>query len=158
MMNEPQAEHAWLQQIVGEWTYEASCMMAPGQPWQTFTGTETVRSLGGLWVVLEGKGQMPDGGPAAMLMTLGFDPAAGRYVGTWVGSMMARLWVYDIARVGNALNMDAAGPSFDDPARRVMYRDIVTILDADTRTLSGNLRGEDGQYHAFMNTVYRRTA
>jgi hypothetical protein len=31
MKTEPQQEHQWLQQLVGEWTYEAEAMMEPGQ-------------------------------------------------------------------------------------------------------------------------------
>jgi len=53
-----------------------------------------VRSLGGLWILAEGRGEMPGGAPATMLMTLGYDPAKNRFVGTWVGSMMTHLWVY----------------------------------------------------------------
>ena len=38
---------------------------------------------------------MPDGGPATMIMTLGYDPAKKRFVGTFIGSMMTNLWVYE---------------------------------------------------------------
>ncbi len=46
----------------------------PDQPAATYKGTETVRSLGGLWVVCEGRGAMPGGGTADMMMTLGYAP------------------------------------------------------------------------------------
>ena len=58
---EPQAEHKWLQRMVGEWTYEHNCSMGPDQPPMKATGTETVRSVGGLWTMGEGRGEMPDG-------------------------------------------------------------------------------------------------
>ena len=61
---EPQKEHQWLQQLVGEWTYENEAMMGPDQPLMKSQGTERVRSLGGLWTVGEGQGLMPDGDPA----------------------------------------------------------------------------------------------
>jgi hypothetical protein len=48
MKTEPQQEHQWLQQLVGEWTYEAEATMEPGQPPSKFEGSESVRSLGGL--------------------------------------------------------------------------------------------------------------
>jgi hypothetical protein len=38
---------------------------------------------------------VPGGGLARMLMTLGYNPQTRRYTGTWVGSMMTHLWVYD---------------------------------------------------------------
>src|SRR3712207_8501500 len=43
----------------------------------------------------EGQGDMPGGGVGTTLMTLGYDPQTQRYVGTWGGSMMNYLWVYD---------------------------------------------------------------
>ena len=38
MKTEPQQEHQWLQQLVGEWTYEADATMEPGQPPLTVQG------------------------------------------------------------------------------------------------------------------------
>jgi hypothetical protein len=64
---QPQKEHQWLQKLVGEWTYETEAMMEPDQPPAKWTGTETVRSLGGLWLLAEGQGEMPDGDPATSI-------------------------------------------------------------------------------------------
>jgi len=55
-VEQPQQEHQWLQQLVGEWTYEVEGMTGPDQPMETSTGTERVKSVGGLWVVAEGQG------------------------------------------------------------------------------------------------------
>lgn len=77
----PQKEHQWLQKLVGEWTYETEAMMGVDQPPEKTTGTESVRSLGGLWVLAEGQGEMC-GTHAITLMTLGYDPQKQRYVGT----------------------------------------------------------------------------
>ena len=71
---EPQREHRWLQQLVGEWTYEGECNMGPGKPPESFAGTESVRSVGDLWILGEGRGTTPGGEPAISFMTLGFDP------------------------------------------------------------------------------------
>src|SRR5688572_23347061 len=95
MQAEPQKEHQWLQKLVGDWTMEGECSMGPDQPPMKSMGVESVRSLGGLWTVAEGKGDMPEGGPCSMIMTLGYDPRTKRYVGTWIGSMMTHLWIYD---------------------------------------------------------------
>lgn len=69
MKTEPRKEHQWLQKLVGEWTYETEAPMEPGQPPEKFTGTESVRLLGGLWIVAEGQGEMPGGGEATTVMT-----------------------------------------------------------------------------------------
>ena len=57
MNAEPRKEHHWLERLVGEWTYESEAPMAPGQPPVKHTGTESVRSLGGVWVLCEGRGE-----------------------------------------------------------------------------------------------------
>jgi hypothetical protein len=57
--------------------------MEPGKPPKKFKGSESVRSLGGLWVQGEGCGEMPGGGMATTLMMLGYDPQKKQYVGTW---------------------------------------------------------------------------
>ena len=55
MKVEPQKEHQWLQKLVGTWSHEGECMMGPDQPPMKSSGSETVRSLGGLWTVGEVK-------------------------------------------------------------------------------------------------------
>ena len=107
MKTEPQKEHEWLQRLVGEWTYESECSMEPGKPPEKFEGSESVRSLGGLWVLCEGRGEMPGGGMATTLMTLGYDPQKKRYVGTFVASMMTYLWVYDGSLDAEEKSVDA---------------------------------------------------
>src|SRR4030095_5276604 len=92
---EPQKEHEWLTRLVGDWTMEAECSMGPDQPPMKSKAKETVRSIGGLWIVGEGIGSMPDGGPAITQITLGYDPTAKRFVGAWIGSMMTHMWLYN---------------------------------------------------------------
>src|SRR5437660_3538014 len=82
----PQKEHEWLQQLVGEWQTETEADMGPGQPPLKCKGTESVRSLGGYWTHGEVKGDV-NGMPVTGIMTLGYDPQAKKYVGTWVCSM-----------------------------------------------------------------------
>jgi len=78
----PVKEHEFLQSMVGEWTYEGEASMGPGEPPMKFVGTESVRSIGGLWIIGEGRGTTPGGTPATMILTVGYDPATGKYVGT----------------------------------------------------------------------------
>jgi hypothetical protein len=121
----PQREHQWLQKLVGEWSYEAEALMEPGKPSEKCRGTESVRSLGGLWILAEGQGEMPCGGNATMVMTLGYDPLKKHYVGTWVGSMMTHLWIYDGAldADGRALTLDSEGPDMSAEGRMARYRE-----------------------------------
>jgi len=158
METTPQREHQWLQTLVGEWTSEAEATMEPGKPPERFKGTETVRSLGGLWILAEGQGEMPGCGHATTLMTLGYDPQKKRYVGTWVGSMMTHLWVYDGAldAAEKVLTLDAEGPSMADHSVMATYRDVIERASDDHRILTSHVRGDDGTWHQFMTAHYRR--
>ncbi|AWM41821.1 hypothetical protein GobsT_70680 [Gemmata obscuriglobus] len=158
MHAEPQKEHKWLEQLVGEWVME---MDGGGQdqPSTKQINTETVRSLG-VWVQCEGTSSMPDGSPARTVMTLGYDPAKKKFVGTFIGSMMTNLWVYEgeLDAAGKVLTLDADGPNFADPTKTAKYKDAIEIVSPDHRTLTSRLLGDDGQWHHFCTAHYRRKA
>jgi hypothetical protein len=157
MNAEPQQEHRWLNKLVGEWTYEAECSMGPDQPPLTDQGVEVVRSLGGLWTIGEGAGEMPESGTAKTVMTLGYDPKAGRFVGTFIASMMTHLWTYSgsLDESGKVLALEAEGPVFTGEGTAT-YRDSIEFLDDDHRVLTSHTLGDDGQWHVFMTAHYRR--
>jgi hypothetical protein len=152
----PQREHQWLQKLVGDWTYETHAV--PGQPEMRATGTERVRSIGGIWVQAEGEGEMPDGGPATTIMTLGYDPAKGRVIGSWIGSMMTHQWVYDgeIDTAKNQLELTAEGPSMSGDGTLALYRDTIAFRSDNERTLTASVKGPDGSWQTFMSMTYRR--
>lgn len=161
MQAAPQQEHQWLQQLVGEWTAEARMTMGP-EPGEACKSTERVRSLGGLWILAEGQGEMPGGGNATMLMTLGYDPAKKRYVGTWIGSMMTHMWLYEgeLDASGKVLTLNSEGPDMSPgatPGKLAKYKDVIEIKAADHRTLTSHCLGEDGKWQQVMVAHYRRT-
>ena len=159
MKVEPQKEHAWLRKLVGEWTFEGDCAMGPDQPRATFTGTESVRALGEIWILGEGNGEMPGGGDSTTQLTLGFNPETKRFVGTWIGSMMTHMWIYDgwLDDAERVLTLESEGPNMLEPGKTARYRDVVEIVDDDHRTLRGQAEGPDGAWHEFMTSRYSRT-
>lgn len=155
---EAMKEHDWLQQLVGEWTYEMEASPEPGQPPMKHTGTETVRPLGGLWVLCEGQMMQADGSTDRTVMTLGYDSKKQRFVGTFIGSMLTYLWVYEgtLDPSGTRLTLDCEGPGMSPEAPMATYKDVIEVLSADRRTLTSNVRGDDGNWTSFMTMRYQR--
>ncbi len=153
----PQQEHQWLQKLVGEWTYETEAKMKSDQPPEKATGTESVRSLGELWVLAEGQGEMC-GSHATTLMTLGYDPQKQRYVGTWIGSMMTYLWLYDgeLESDKKVLTLNSDGPAMIDDGKMAKYKDVIEFKSDDHRVLTSHVLADDGHWHHFMTANYRR--
>jgi hypothetical protein len=147
-----------LNALLGDWVIESEAMMEPGKPPIKITGTESVRSLGGLWVLCEGGGEMPGGGTAVNIMTLGYDPARKRYVGTFVSSMMTHLWLYDgsVDAAGKILTLDAEGPGMTSEGKMAKYKDTIEIVNGDYRILRSQILLPDGTWFAFMSANYRR--
>lgn len=156
MQAQPQAEHHWLEKLVGNWTYESECPTGDGPP-VILRGTERVRSLGGLWIVAEGEGDMPGGGTARTLLTVGYDTQKKIYVGTWIGSMMTVLWTYEgsMNAAGTELTLAAEGPSFTGEGT-AQYRDVITLVNDDERTFTALVQGEGGEWRQMMEMRYRR--
>lgn len=158
----PEPQHAWLDQLVGEWTW--ACDMVEGAADEKaaaeHNGTESVRSLGGLWIVGDGVSKMPDasGAPCTTMITLGYDPVKKRFVGSFIGSMMTHLWPYEgeLAADGKSLVLNSEGPSFTDPNKMAKYVDTITMETPDRRILTSRYQSEDGSWHQFMRAVYTR--
>jgi len=142
----PRKEHEWLRQFVGEWTYEMT-FEEPGKPPTTLGGTGVTRALGELWTISEGEGEMPGGDTSKMVTTLGFDPQKGRFVGTWLGTMMSYLWVYDgfLDADEKVLTLESTGPSMSKPGEMGQFRDIITVIDQDYHMMTGNFLGDDAR-------------
>ncbi|MBP1842537.1 hypothetical protein J2046_000781 [Rhizobium petrolearium] len=149
----PQAEHGFLERMVGIWEV-SSPDMGTDEKW-----VEVVRSLHGIWFVAEGNGNMPQGGGAATTMlTLGYDPAKGKYVGSWIGSMMAYLWVYEgeVSADGTTLSLYTTGPDFAEPGKTGEYREQIIFKDDDHRIFNSSAKQPDGTWKQFMEAQYTR--
>ncbi|MBY5342753.1 DUF1579 domain-containing protein [Rhizobium leguminosarum bv. viciae] len=138
-------EHSFLERLVGNWTVTAPDMTG-SEPW-----TETVRSLHGIWFVAEGTGRMPDGKEATSILTLGYNAAKSKYVGSWIGSMMDYMWVYE----GELDASDTTGPDFNGEGL-ADYREQIIFVDADHRTFISSAKQPDGSWKQFMEAHYAR--
>ncbi|OYW83141.1 MAG: hypothetical protein B7Z26_01370 [Asticcacaulis sp. 32-58-5] len=151
-----QTEHHWLEKLTGDWEIIPDMSLPDEQ--RADGWIERGRMLHGVWLIVEGHGPMPGGGEATTLMTLGFDRAKGRFVGSWVGSMMDHMWVYDghWNEAHKSLSLDCEGPDWENPGQTLKYRDIYTLNDDNTRTLTAMVQTVDGEWKRLMQNHYRR--
>ena len=156
MFAKPGPEHQWLEQLLGEWEFDHECKMPDGST-STAQGEMHCRSLGGMWVICEGRGISAEEEPWASIMTLGFDTAAGHYVGTFIGTMMSNIWPYEgcLDDPKKKFLLSSRGPNFDGSGT-ANYRDTIQILDADTWVMTSELQSENGEWTQFMSGKHTR--
>lgn len=151
------AEHRWLQRLIGEWTFTGSGLLGAEGGRDNFSGRETVRRLGEFWIAVEAE-STAGGAITRSMMTLSFDLFRRRYVGTWAGSMMPALWVYDgqLDSSKRVLTLETEGPSFEQDGHIASYRDLLTVIDDDTRRVQSFVMAETGRWREFMFSEYKR--
>ena len=158
MMTNPEPQHLWLKRFVGTWKMQAECMMGPDQPPMKSEGIETVRMLGDLWIIAEARATMPGCGEMSSILTLGYDPTRRKFVGTWIGSPMAHMFVYEgeLNTATNTLPLNTTGPSFTDPTKTSQYQDTLELKSDNLRELWSQALGDDGKWLRFMTATYTR--
>ena len=150
-------QHAWLRQLAGEWTFSCKATMAEGAPPFEMSGTESVRTIGDLWVVAEGHAET-GGEQLHSVMSLGYDPKTQAFIGTWFDSSQTHLWSYKGALDAGKtkLTLDTEGPSFDDPSKMSRYRDAIELKDKDHKVLTSSVQNADGSWMTFMRMEFVR--
>lgn len=156
-MPAPAKEHQWLNQFVGQWESEVEITMAPGQPPLKTKGAENCRSIGGFWLISEGKSEM-GGALFEHLMTLGFDPAKQKYTGTWVDSMSSYQWKYEgtVDATGKVLTLDTEGPCPMKPGQLVKFKEVTEFKSPDHRTFTSSMQNDDGTWFTLVKGESRR--
>ncbi|RYG26247.1 DUF1579 domain-containing protein [bacterium] len=157
MGTKPVAEHAWLQNLLGDWEVTSEMMMPDGST-ATSEGKESCKSLGGLWAFSQGEGTMPNGEKMEMYWTLGYDVSFKEYRGCWFMSVSSHLWKYvgTLSEDGKRMTLNCEGPSMVEDGKTALYRDVIDLIDANTRTLTSYGQDEKGEWQQFMKAAYTR--
>jgi hypothetical protein len=151
----PPKEAAWLQNFVGEWETEAESVAVPGMPAMKCNGTAKAKSLGGYWVISENE-MKPMGMKVSAVFQVGYDTEKKKYVGTWIDSMTNHMWHYTGTLEGNVLTLEAEGPTFTDPKKKTLFKDVYEFTGPDAAVLKSTIKGDDGKWTAFMTATYKR--
>jgi hypothetical protein len=156
-MPEPQKEHQWLMQLVGEWNTEIEVTMDPSKPPEKAQGTESVRAIDGFWIMGENKGSHM-GKPYTGILTLGFDPAKKKYIGTWVDSMSSYLWTYEgtLDETEKILTLDTEGPCPTAPEKISKFKESLEIKSKDHKVFTSRMQDDQGNWNTMMTINFRR--
>ena len=160
MKPEPTKEHHWLKQLLGEWTYEMEAEDPAGSSGAEITsGTEMVYPVGDLWIQIEGNTESPETGLSRSLLTLGYDLAKGKFVGTFVSSEMDYMWYYEgsLDESGTQLTLATEGPDFEDSTKRAPYEDIIEIIGPNQRLFRSRSKDAAGEWQEFMKMTLSRS-
>lgn len=152
----PRGEQAWLTQFVGEWESEGEAFLEPGQPPIKSKGTESTRRLGDHWIVAEGKATFMEM-PFTSILTLGYDPARQKFVGTWVDSTSSYLWHYEgtLDASGKYLTLESEGPFERTPGKPAKFREVIEFPSKDQRLFKAHVL-VDGRWEPLVTIHSRR--
>jgi hypothetical protein len=158
MRTKPVREHEWLQKLVGEWRTESEMTMGPGGETMKATGTESVKSLGGLWAFGEGKSSMPNGEAMAYYTALGYDVSFKQYRGCWFADVSSHLWKQtgELSADGKTMTLNCQGPHMQKDGETANYRDVIELIDENHRQMTSFGQDDDGKWNQFMKVQYTR--
>src|SRR5690606_30635538 len=106
----------------------------------------------------EGKGEAL-GTPFNSLLTVGYDPVKGKYVGTWIDSMTSYLWRYEgtVDETGNILTFETEGPCPAAGGKLTQFKEITEFKSDDHKVFTSLMRGDDGEWVPVVTVNSRRT-
>jgi len=153
----PAKEHEWLQSLAGQWESDIEVSTGPGQPLLKVKGTETTRPIGKLWILSEGETKQ-----AAMsfarALTLGYDTARKKYIGTWVDSNSTHIGRYEgeMDAAGKTLTLVGEIPHPYDNVRMVKVREVIELKSPDQKVVTTSLQGDDGNWLTLVTVNAQR--
>jgi hypothetical protein len=152
----PLKEHELLEKFVGEWESEGEAFMAPGQPPTKLKGVESSRMIGGFWFVAQIKSTLPDF-PYEQILTIGYDPAKGKYIGTLIDSMTSHVWQFEgtFDATGNILTWQTEGP-VPSPKTPSKFREVTELKSPNHKVFTSSILGPDGSWNTLMTINIRR--
>jgi Protein of unknown function (DUF1579) len=153
-------KQAWVQQLVGEWTYEFKTADDSDHPGATASGTESVRSVGDHFVIMDNAGAAGDGTTSRSVTLIGYEALRDRFSGAVAGTAVPSLFVYDgdLIEGGQALVLETEGPAMTEGRETDRYRDVFYIVDSNHRSTAAEVLGPDGEWREFMRTEFTRKA
>jgi hypothetical protein len=156
-MPQPQKQHEWMKQLIGEWDADVTMYLHEGKP-ETSKGRESGRMIGDFWAVMENKGDFR-GKPFFGVFTIGYDTDQKKFVGVWYDNMSHHLWQYtgDVDSAGKILTLETEGPCPGEGGKIVKFRETIEIKNPDHKVLT-SMKEKDGKWVKNAVISYKRRA
>lgn len=153
-MPKPTAEHRLLKDHAGTWKVACKFYMEPGQPPMETNATEKIEMIGEFWTVSRYETSMM-GAPFVGAATLGFEPHSGRFVSTWIDSMMPVLCHLSGKQKGDTITLE--GEFFSCMTNSVLkHRTTEKHISKNERVFEMFCVMPDGKELKMMTNHYRR--
>jgi len=154
----PTAEHRALASEAGVWDAESKFWMAPGTDPLESKAVETNTMMGQFWMVSEYESDL--GGMAFQGRgQFGYDPAAKKFVGTWVDTMSPYLSVMEGSMDESKKTLTMMSKSRDPQSGEESISKLVTTyVDEDHKTFEmfSPVDGKEGEWWKMMEINYTR--
>ncbi len=155
MMPKPGNEHRMLTSMVGTWNCDVEVFPMPGAPAMKSKGTEEVVALGEFWTIGRFKGEMM-GMPFEGQGISGYDPVRKKFTNYWIDSMTPTGMMGEGTWNEEKKELVLTGRGVDPMGSEYDFREVMGVIDADTRTFSLSMVMPDGTEFTMLNIKYAR--
>jgi hypothetical protein len=147
----------WLNRLVGEWSLDFATADSSEHPDFRAKGTENVRRIGA-GIIMESVSTSTDGSASRSVTLICGDAEKERITGAVMSTAVDTIFnsVGEIAQDGRSLTLETEGPAMTAGRETDRYRDVFVIEDQRSRYTAAELLHDDGSWHEFMRTIYRR--
>jgi Protein of unknown function (DUF1579) len=147
----------WLNRLIGDWSLEFATADSSEHPGFRATGTESIRQIGA-GIVIESVSTGSDGSSSRSVTLVCGDAEKERITGAVMSTAVDTVFYSfgEIAQDGRSLTLETEGPAMTPGRETDRYRDVFVIEDERSRYTVAELLHDDGSWHEFMRTVYRR--
>ena len=155
--SEPTKEHEFLKKFVGKWEVETKGQAGEGQPEVAMNGTMEASMFGKFWMVNNCSYDMSGTPVMKGIQTIGYDADKKKYVGTWIDTMLNKMWMYEgtVDESGNKIMLEAEGPDMTDPKKTAMFRDSYEFKSDDEIIATSEVR-VNGKWVTMMTGTAKR--
>lgn len=151
----PNAEHKWMAELNGDWTYEQTTWMDPTKGPEVSQGKATkTMTLGGRYLRETFSGTSM-GMPFQGESTTAYNTITGKYYTSWIDNMGTGFMTGEGTREGNTLNIASEAPAMDGKTMD-KFRSVMEIVSKDQHNFVMYMYDKDGKEMKFMEIVYTR--